>query len=51
MRRTLQTALCLFQNHPNFSSIHFILLPTAMEMMANPGSISLENTTNLEYYD
>jgi len=51
MRRTLQTALCLFQNHPNFHNIRFILLPTAMEMMRHPDTISYENQTNLDYYN
>ena len=50
MRRTLQTAYCLFNLHPNFYEMKFILVPSAMEMMKHPDSISKEDQFNLNYY-
>ena len=50
MRRTLQSAYCVFKTHPNFDKMKFILVPSAMEMMRHPDTISYENHTNLNYY-
>lgn len=50
MRRTLQTAYCIFKEHPNFASIKFIVAPHARESLLAAAAISLDLDEKLKAF-
>jgi broad specificity phosphatase PhoE len=40
LRRTLETAHCIFKKHPNFQQIRFVLAPLAREIVDIPANIT-----------
>lgn len=42
IQRTMQTAVHLFKNHPNVTSIKFVVLPVAREVLKNTCDMAMD---------
>jgi hypothetical protein len=50
MRRTIETAHCIFKTHPNFEKIRFVVMPHSRETLTGSGDVSLDLDAKLASY-